>query len=214
MMSIDGSNCALSPLGWQRFASADFDADPRKFKLVIATECDGYHTHDLNCSGRDWKSSYHDLVALFCKVSQELHAVLCDGAFSLDRDPMDLVPLFRRLQDEEVSCGYARDSVRRWLAGLPSNIADEAYPSENLTFDEAEVIHHLNRIRLGLEYDGEGRATILDTDAALLHGIFHKLREKAADAEAETQRIREKSTALVEEVRSMLKTLGLKSEKP
>jgi len=200
----------MSPLGRQRFASVDFEVDPRKVKLNITSECAGYHTHGLNCSGRDWKSRYHDLVALFVKISQELHAVLCDGAFSLNRDPMDLVPLFRRLQDEEVSCGYAREAVRRWLAGLPSNIADEAYPSEDLTFDEAEVIHHLNRTRLGLEYDGDGRATILDTDAALLHGIFHKLRERAAEAEAETQRLREKSTALVEEVRGMLKRLGLK----
>jgi uncharacterized coiled-coil protein SlyX len=158
------------------------------------------------CLTTDWKAKHSDLAGRFVKTSQELHAALCEGAFSIDRDPMELMPLFRRLQDEEASCGYARDAIRRWLAGLPVDIADDIYPSEDLTFDEADVIHHLNRIRLGLEYDGEGLATILDTDAALLHGIFHKLREKAAESEAEAQRLRE-------EVRSLSKRLGLTSEK-
>jgi hypothetical protein len=71
MMSIDGSNCAMSPLGRQSFASVEFEVDPRKVKLNITSECAGYHTHGLNCSGRDWKSRYHDLVALFVKISQD-----------------------------------------------------------------------------------------------------------------------------------------------
>lgn len=54
-MSIDGSNCAMSPLGRQSFASVEFEVDPRKVKLNITSECAGYHTHGLNCSGRDWR---------------------------------------------------------------------------------------------------------------------------------------------------------------
>ena len=55
-----------------------------------------------------------------------LHKVLCEGSFSLDRDPMALMPVFCALQDCEngISTGKARECVRRWLAGLPLGLDD------------------------------------------------------------------------------------------
>lgn len=121
-------------------------------------------------------------LTLFAHASKDLHAALCEGAFKINRDPMDLQPVFYALQGQHVSCGWARTAVRRWLAGLPVQVPE--YATEDLTFKARDAIEHLQRIAAGLEYDTDGRAHILDTDVAVLRGAICGLREKAAEAEA------------------------------
>lgn len=69
----------------------------------------------------EWKQRWY-------RDHSELHRVLCEGAFRLDRDPMDLQPVFAALQDGAISTGKARESVRRWLAGLPLELPDYGAP--------------------------------------------------------------------------------------
>lgn len=58
------------------------------------------------------------------------HKLLIDGAFSIDRDPMDLQPMLAMLQQCELSTGKAREVIREWLAGvtefdLPDGVKDD-----------------------------------------------------------------------------------------
>ncbi len=56
----------------------------------------------------------------------KLHTAMCAGAFSLDRDVMDLNPLFEALRrdGDRVSLGKARECVRLWLAGMKYEVID------------------------------------------------------------------------------------------
>ncbi|RYE75133.1 MAG: hypothetical protein EOO74_10500, partial [Myxococcales bacterium] len=60
-----------------------------------------------------------DLAHRFVEKSSDLHTALCQGAFKIERDPMEMQGVFMALQDGHVSTGFARTALRRWLAGLP-----------------------------------------------------------------------------------------------
>lgn len=47
----------------------------------------------------------------------EIHRLQCQGAFSLDRDPFDLMPAIDAYAEEEISGGKLRECIRAWLAG-------------------------------------------------------------------------------------------------
>lgn len=81
--------------------------------------------------------SYDELRALYVTARTELHAALCEGAFRVGRDPMDLQGVLAALQACAISTGRARECVRRWLAGLPLGELPECVPLQRVTGEDA-----------------------------------------------------------------------------
>jgi hypothetical protein len=68
---------------------------------------------------------------------RKCHKLECDGAFSLDRDPMAFQPVLAALQDGSISTGKARELLREWLAGAELKHATDVDPESATARAEA-----------------------------------------------------------------------------
>lgn len=73
------------------------------------------------------------------RLEKQNHKLLCDGAFSIDRDPLKLQPVLGMLQYGEISTGKARECIRLWLAGESSELPDFAEDEQNIDHVRAKL---------------------------------------------------------------------------
>lgn len=66
-----------------------------------------------------WKRRVMELAPLM----GEVHRLQCQGTFSLERDPFDLIPAIDSYAADEISGGKMREYIRRWLAGESFRVA-------------------------------------------------------------------------------------------
>lgn len=102
------------------------------------------------------QEDYKSLINQWYKDHSDLSKVLCEGAFKIERDPMELQGVFYALQDGIITTGWARDAVRRWLAGLPIPDLDKTPVPESATaqMDKAkEELAQAQKQQLALEQE-------------------------------------------------------------
>ena len=66
---------------------------------------------------KDGRLTRRELTVLLAREMLHSHKLECEGAFSLERDPFDLMPAIDAYADEDISGGKMRECIRRWLAG-------------------------------------------------------------------------------------------------
>lgn len=101
------------------------------------------------CLTTDWKAKHSDLAGRFVKTSQELHAALCEGAFSIDRDP-----------NEARKLGYIQYGGKYWT---PTEIGQWFLYLDNLKVSEASDVVKSRGCNLRVIRDG-GHDMIVTSD--------------------------------------------------
>jgi hypothetical protein len=64
------------------------------------------------------KDAERRLLTLVARLEMENHRLACEGAFSLDREPYDLMPAISAYAAEEISGDEMAECIRRWLSGV------------------------------------------------------------------------------------------------
>jgi len=101
--------------GTERLGRAVYGRSPRPREIVGGSEA--HLLHDAADEIERLRRRKHLAVQSLAREMMHTHKLECEGAFSLDRDPLDLLPAIDAYAAEDISGGKMRECIRRWLAG-------------------------------------------------------------------------------------------------